>query len=60
MSVAKLKDLRGKVDAAIAEKHTLSNVFGKRSRHQMLASTPVSILNHNTPQRGIPPDSINA
>ena len=40
--------------------HTLSKILGKRSRHQMLASPPASILNHKPPPRGIPPDSAKA
>ena len=39
--------------------HTFTKIVRQRSAHQMLASTPASILNHTAPQRGIPPDSIN-
>jgi hypothetical protein len=38
---------------------TLTQIIGKRSGHQMLASSPASILNHNYPFGGIPSDSIN-
>ena len=38
---------------------TLTQIIGKRSGHQMLASSPASILNHNSSIDGIPSDSIN-
>jgi hypothetical protein len=38
---------------------TLTQIIGKGSGHQMLASSPASILNHNSPVGGIPSDSIN-
>src|SRR5277367_6195343 len=36
---------------------TLAKIIGKRSGHQMLASNPASILNHNSHQSGIKSDS---
>ena len=38
---------------------TLTQIIRKRSGHQMLASNPANILNHNSPVGGIPSDSIN-
>jgi hypothetical protein len=38
----------------------LAKIIGKRSSHQMLASTPASILNHKTDKSGIPFDSIKS
>jgi len=44
--------------AALATRHrrhnTLAKIIGKRSGHKMLASTPASILNHNSTKNGIP------
>ncbi|MBA1145369.1 hypothetical protein H0241_34965, partial [Mesorhizobium sp. CCANP35] len=34
--------------------YPLAKIIGKRSGHQMLASTPASILNHKTDKSGIP------
>ena len=38
--------------------HPLTKILGKRSGHQMLASSPANILNHKTRADGIPSDSI--
>src|SRR5258705_13851459 len=38
---------------------TLTQIMGKSSGHQMLASGPASILNHNSPIGGIPSVSNN-
>jgi hypothetical protein len=38
--------------------NALPQIIGKWSDHQMLASSPASILNHIRPISGIPPDSI--
>jgi hypothetical protein len=38
--------------------NSLAKIQGKRSGHAMLASNPVSILNHKPPETGIPSDSI--
>src|SRR5258707_7608456 len=38
---------------------TLTQIIGKSSGHQMLASGPASILNHNSPIGGIPSESNN-
>jgi len=38
---------------------TLTQIIGKRSGHQMLASNPANILNHKLQSSGIPPDSTN-
>jgi hypothetical protein len=38
---------------------SFTKIIRKRSDHPMLASDPASILNHNPPLDGIPPDSIN-
>jgi hypothetical protein len=54
---------RGHSAAALALHHSrydaLTKIIGERFDHPMLASNPVSILNHNPPDSGIPPDSIN-
>jgi hypothetical protein len=38
---------------------TFTQIIGKRSGHQMLASTPASILNYKLQSSGIHADSIN-
>ncbi|ESZ24660.1 hypothetical protein X733_31760 [Mesorhizobium sp. L2C067A000] len=38
----------------------LAKIIGKGSSHQMLASTPASILNHKIDKAGIPFDSIKS
>jgi hypothetical protein len=52
----------GNRSAALTGSHrrnnTPSKIIGKSSGHQMLASNPASILNHNSDRTGIPSDSV--
>jgi hypothetical protein len=54
----------GSRPAALATQNRRYNPFAKiirkRSRHQMLASVPASILNHKSDKSGIPFDSVKS